>query len=723
MGVLRANVSGSWVDIPTIGPAGPQGPAGAPGAVPEAPTDGQSYSRRGSDASWQVAASGGGGISDAPNDGTTYARKSLAWAHLTHSDITDWATTLAGYLPLTGGTLTGPLAGTAATFSGLSTLSGGASVSGSATFGVGSGGAGTGLTVNNALLARQLNTSGNTFAIASTAITPLLFTQSIFSGTVGAGAQNDINRMAITTDTVDASAGADNTLKALNIVWNLGAAAKGGRNGLNVNISAVADLLNNMEIVAVRGNLVASHNMGGANLQPFASVVQLKSGSSNVSNTLSEIDYSVEAGAAAPGVKGGLLIALSRNDAVAGPIDAGLFFSNSNNAGVSPGMGMMIAAGTTNQGWPVNPTTGTVLGVLPQLVNQAGGRNAPFIPTSAFAGADFSPVNFSRANGYSFRGPGFSADGTGQVRMSNALFGTTAAGVQIDVSSQRVSAAAVAAGGGGGGGGTNDYYVGDILLTADGTQVRVATVAAGAVTGVTLLVPGVASSPPANPVATTSGSGINATLTLTWSTLNQLSLNPSGGPVTAPTPAPGTNTTAVATTAFVAAAVPAALVAGSPGSFSTIAATGAITPAQPAGIVGTTATGPAAAGSVGEFLISGAGAGVALTTGTGVNINSLVLTAGDWDVWAGASFAPAATTTVAALLGSISLTSGSVTTAINGTSFQFILPFTTGVAQILPVGAGRVSVAASTTIYLNVQANFGVSTMTATGPLMARRRR
>jgi hypothetical protein len=73
------------------------GGALAGSGLPEAPTDGQSYTRRGSDHSWQVASSGGGGISDAPNDGTAYARKSLAWAHLTHTDITDWAATLAPY--------------------------------------------------------------------------------------------------------------------------------------------------------------------------------------------------------------------------------------------------------------------------------------------------------------------------------------------------------------------------------------------------------------------------------------------------------------------------------------------------------------------------------------------------------------------------------------------------------------------------------------------------
>jgi hypothetical protein len=47
--------------------------------------------------SWATPAGGGGGIADAPNDGTAYARKSAAWAHLTHTDITDWTATLAPY--------------------------------------------------------------------------------------------------------------------------------------------------------------------------------------------------------------------------------------------------------------------------------------------------------------------------------------------------------------------------------------------------------------------------------------------------------------------------------------------------------------------------------------------------------------------------------------------------------------------------------------------------
>ena len=132
------------------------------GGISDAPSDGQYYARH--NAAWAVAP---GGMTDAPNDGTAYARKSLGWAHLTHTDITDWTATLApyalttavpvastttplmdgtasagssaawargdhvhptdtsraaasalaSYLPLTGGTLTGGLTGTAGIFS------------------------------------------------------------------------------------------------------------------------------------------------------------------------------------------------------------------------------------------------------------------------------------------------------------------------------------------------------------------------------------------------------------------------------------------------------------------------------------------------------------------------------------------------------------------------------------------------------------------------------
>jgi hypothetical protein len=62
---------------------------GGGGGIPEAPLDGQLYGREA--ANWVVIPA------DAPNDGTAYARKSDAWAHLLHTDITDWTATLSNY--------------------------------------------------------------------------------------------------------------------------------------------------------------------------------------------------------------------------------------------------------------------------------------------------------------------------------------------------------------------------------------------------------------------------------------------------------------------------------------------------------------------------------------------------------------------------------------------------------------------------------------------------
>jgi collagen triple helix repeat protein len=88
-------VKGDKGDQGDPGPVGPQGPQGVPGAavgIGEAPTDGQSYSRRGSDASWQLAGSGGG-IPE-PTSGNNLRTNTGTW--------------IPG-LPLTGGTLTGNL--------------------------------------------------------------------------------------------------------------------------------------------------------------------------------------------------------------------------------------------------------------------------------------------------------------------------------------------------------------------------------------------------------------------------------------------------------------------------------------------------------------------------------------------------------------------------------------------------------------------------------------
>ena len=57
---------GQWVSVTKTGPQGPEGPAGPPGGIGEAPTDGQTYGRRGSDTSWVPVTAAGAFSVEAP---------------------------------------------------------------------------------------------------------------------------------------------------------------------------------------------------------------------------------------------------------------------------------------------------------------------------------------------------------------------------------------------------------------------------------------------------------------------------------------------------------------------------------------------------------------------------------------------------------------------------------------------------------------------------------
>jgi hypothetical protein len=129
----------------------------------------------------------------------------------------------------------------------------------------------------------------------------------------------------------------------------------------------------------------------------------------------------------------------------------------------------------------------------------------------------------------------------------NSLFTSTAQGISIDVPNQLVTDVAVAAGGSG-------YLANDTLHDASGGRYSVTSASGGAVTGLSILKPGVATSPPANPVTLTNGSkttasnqsGAGCTATLTWSANKALQLNKSANDVLV-----GSGTTAnAATTGF-----------------------------------------------------------------------------------------------------------------------------------------------------------------------------
>ena len=242
-----------------------------------------------------------------------------------------------------------------------------------------------------------------------------------------------------------------------------------------------------------------------------------------------------------------------------------------------------------------------------------------------------------------------------------------------------------------------------------------------------------------NTIVPSAAAGIGA-----WKLATMVNTAPLASPTftgvpAAPTAAVGTNTTQLATTAYVLAsyAAPPAignttpsaaafttLSASGAAAFTTLSASGLLTVSSTAGIAGTTLADSANAGSVGEYVTSTVllGSAVALTTGVAINVTSISLTAGDWNVWGTVAFAPAGTTTVSAISGSISTTTGTMATVPGGgSSFTLATTLTTGAAQSHPVGMTRISVAATTTVFLVAQSSFAVSTNAAYGIINARR--
>jgi hypothetical protein len=148
--------------------------------------------------------------------------------------------------------------------------------------------------------------------------------------------------------------------------------------------------------------------------------------------------------------------------------------------------------------------------------------------------------------------------------------------------------------------------------------------------------------------------------------------------------------------------------------------------------VGTATNNNAAAGQVGEFITStvASGGAVALSTGAGSNVTSISLTAGDWEIDGQVDFSPAATTSVTQYNASCSLTSATLASQAGGSGLGTDGTFTVNQAAMVPAAlfccatmTVRLSVAATTTVFLVAQANFTVSTLSAYGTIRARRAR
>jgi len=139
-------------------------------------------------------------------------------------------------------------------------------------------------------------------------------------------------------------------------------------------------------------------------------------------------------------------------------------------------------------------------------------------------------------------------------------------------------------------------------------------------------------------------------------------------------------------------------------------------------VKGTNTNDNAAVGNIGEYISSVVplASAVSITNGVNTNVTSVSLTAGDWDVSGIVSFNFAATTSITALAGGITTTSA--TFDLNAAYIHRTAAFVPG-GQAIGYGIPtiRISLAATTTVYLVAVANFTVSTATAYGRIDARR--
>lgn len=142
------------------------------------------------------------------------------------------------------------------------------------------------------------------------------------------------------------------------------------------------------------------------------------------------------------------------------------------------------------------------------------------------------------------------------------------------------------------------------------------------------------------------------------------------------------------------------------------------------GVVGTTAGDNAAAGIVGEALQSqiASGSALTLTSGTPLNVTSITLTAGDWEVSGVVQFTTAASTSVTNVVGSISSTSATLdVTRLTGGQVAAVIPGANTGAFNHPLNPTRFNVTTSTTVFLVAQATFTVAALTTFGTIRARR--
>lgn len=144
-------------------------------------------------------------------------------------------------------------------------------------------------------------------------------------------------------------------------------------------------------------------------------------------------------------------------------------------------------------------------------------------------------------------------------------------------------------------------------------------------------------------------------------------------------------------------------------------------------VLGVSTNSNAAAGDAGEYIeqVIVSGSAISLTTGVTVNVTTISLTAGDWDVVVLGDFKGGATTVVLDAFVGLSLVSA--TFGAEGTYNRFTTTgpgatiFANSFNLALMTVPYRLSLSATTTVYFIAYGGFTTSTMSAFGTIRARR--
>ena len=144
-------------------------------------------------------------------------------------------------------------------------------------------------------------------------------------------------------------------------------------------------------------------------------------------------------------------------------------------------------------------------------------------------------------------------------------------------------------------------------------------------------------------------------------------------------------------------------------------------------LVGSSTNDNATTGNIGEWITAAvaSGSAISMSTVTVTNITSISLTAGDWDVYAQVAFKGTTTTKVVYRQGGISIANNTLSNVASMNTSIFSVTQDTG--GIIPgsnvdtfnTAPCRQSLSGTTTIYLNANASFSVSTMTCYGYISA----